>query len=155
MLIFCGCSVNKLTYTPEESKELGFTKSSILKKPSKRGYARIYFVREWNLVGLALSWNVYYTKNPSTDKKYFRYKDADGSLGQMTNGSRFFADIKAGKPYAIHTNLEAKSHLIFTPSAGYIYCILGEVKMGWVYGRANLEFIDKKECEMLFEKYEE
>lgn len=144
-----GCATNKMLYTTQESVELGFTRSYILQKPTKKNRARIYFVRD----GLSRMYNadtIYYLYNPNiTDTISFSKNDAQGNFGKLGSNARFFVDVEADKVLAIFAGVESKTYLIFTPKSGYIYCIEGETRTGWWVARSSLKFIDKERCEEL------
>ncbi len=137
---FSGCaSINQLHYSPQESQQLGFTvsgQSALENPPPDR--ARIYFGRKGSLFGLAIVYKAYFAYNPPYDK-YDQVRVskaiAQGDFGTLSSGARFVADVGVGVPLAIFAHTEATSYLVFTPMAGRVYCIEGEVISGAFIGR--------------------
>ena len=152
----CAPMPNQLVYSPQDSAYLGFNvdgASRLSNPPSDR--ARIYFGRASSFVGVAISYKAYFAYNPPANGYggYRIHKDmAQGSFGELSSGARFVADVGVGAPLVIFGNTEEISYLIFTPMAGRVYCIEGEVIMGNFIGRPNIKFVDRMRCEVLFKK---
>lgn len=156
-LYFSGCtSVNQLYYSPQISESLGFTVqgNSVLENPPP-DRARIYFGRKGSFFGVAVVYKAYFAYNPPTDNKgriRVTKSMAEGDFGTLASGSRFVADVGVGTPLAIFSSTEETSYLVFTPMAGRVYCVEGEVVSGAFVGRPQLSFVDRMRCEALFRK---
>lgn len=152
----CAPMPNQLSYSTQDSEYLGFTVSggSVLSNPP-RDRARIYFGRKPSFIGVAISYKVHFAYNPPANGfgSYRVYKEmAQGDFGTLSSGAKFVADVGAGVPLAVFASTEETSYIVFTPLAGRIYCIEGEVIAGNFIGRPNLHFADKVRCEALFRK---
>lgn len=151
----CAPMPNQLVYTPQDSAYIGFNVdgNSRLSNPPK-DRARIYFGRASSFIGVAISYKAYFAYNPQAAfGGYLVNKDmAQGSFGELSSGAKFVADVGVGAPLVVFGNTEEISYLVFTPMAGRVYCIEGEVIAGNFIGRPNLKFVDRVRCEKLFEK---
>ncbi|RDU73493.1 hypothetical protein CQA66_01955 [Helicobacter aurati] len=149
-MFFCvACSVNRQLLTLQESKKIGFLSdgSYVLQDPPA-GKSRVYVYRDKSPIGSYLGYTLRIEYEPKKNKKgrpnYQNYQD---SLGYLTVGRTFFADIWAGHPVAISAHTESTSYLLFTPMDGQIYCIKANMKNGFTIHRPNLVFVDKHTCE--------
>ena len=104
---------------------------------------------------MAISYKVYFAYNPPTSAvaSHRINKDmAQGSFGELSGGAKFVVDVGVGTPLVVFGNTEEVSYLLFTPMAGRVYCIEGEVIAGDFIGHPNLKFVDRMRCEVLFGK---
>lgn len=152
----CAPMPNQLVYGAQDSAYLGFNiegNSRLSNPPSDR--ARIYFGRASSFIGVAISYKAYFAYNPPANGfgGYRISKDmAQGSFGELSSGAKFVADVGGSTPLVVFGNTEEISYLVFTPTAGRVYCIEGEVIAGNFIGRPNLKFVDRMRCEVLFGK---
>lgn len=149
ILTFSACAVNRQFASSEKSQNLGFKSdgSYVLSDPPK-DRARIYFYRNNSKIGAYLGYTIRIEYEPKLDSnntpKYENYQD---SLGYLATSKTFFADIYAGRQVAIMAKTESMSYIVFTPMAGKIYCIKGDMKNGFTMPRPNIAFVPKRVCE--------
>lgn len=119
--IFTGCAASGPQFTT-------------LQKP-KENTALVYVYRPSSMVGAVISYNIHVKDKENEDKV----------IGELVNGSYFTYESKAGE-VEFWAQTEAKSSVTLDLKPAQMYCIKGEVGLGFLAGRPHLSIVDDNLC---------
>ena len=154
---------NHIIYSQMQSEEFGFVagKNEPLQNPPPNK-VRIYGVRSRDFIGEKASYEAFYQYEPQIEpnikgqiEPVISQSAYIGNIfGKFSNASKFYKDFEAGKPLLLLAELETNSYIVFTPSAGRIYCVQGAIILGLHKARPNLKLINKAQCERIYRELE-
>lgn len=147
---------NHAIYNAAQSVDFGFT-SELLTPPSA-GKARIYALRANEYIGAKVVFELFYQVEPEIsvnlrgecEPKLDKNAFSENKFGTLRNNSFIYKDFDAAKPLLIISQMESESYIVFTPSAGKIYCVQNAVILGLHNARPNLKLVEKALCEEIF-----
>ena len=96
----------------------------------------VYVYRPSAFMGAAMSFDIHVKSKDGSDKV----------IGSLSNGS-YIKYITKPKKVEFWAKTEAKSSLTLDMKANTMYCIKGEMGMGFLVGRPHLSIVENKLCQ--------
>lgn len=96
----------------------------------------VYVYRPSSFVGAAISYDIHVKEKDSSDKV----------IGSLSNGG-YIKYITKPKKVEFWAKTESTSSVTLDMKPNTMYCIKGELDMGFIVGRPDLKVIDNKICQ--------